>query len=100
MCVSGLLLRYKGTLTNTVILHCEGRQRRPLAAGRQRDEDRKRKFDQINNSIKSLSFVINGINLIQLEMKKCEALFSKVVLALPSCSYRSLRGGRRGGGEL
>ena len=46
------------------------------AVGRQRDEDGKRKFVQINNYIKSLSFVMNGINLILLEKKKCWALFS------------------------
>ena len=37
------------------------------------DDEGESKFVQINNYIKSLSFVMNGINLIQLERKKCEA---------------------------
>ena len=49
----------------------------PCAEGGQRDEDDKRKFVQINNYIKSLSFLMNGVNLIQLEKKKCGALCSK-----------------------
>ena len=52
----------------------------PYAVGRQRDEDGEIKFVQKNNYIKSWSFVMNGINLIQLEKKKCDALFSKQLL--------------------
>ena len=51
-------------------------QQGPYAVGRQRDDDGETKFVQINNYIKGFSFVMNGINLIQLEKKKCEALFS------------------------
>ena len=40
------------------------------------DKDGKELF-QLSNSIKILSFVMNGINLIQLVKKKCVALFSK-----------------------
>ena len=44
-----------------------------------RTHDSKIKFVQVKNSIKSLCFVMNCTNLIQLEKKKCEALFSKLV---------------------
>ena len=32
---------------------------------------------QISNSIKSLSFIMNGGNLIQLDMKKCGVIYSQ-----------------------
>ena len=68
-----------GFIAATLTLHdCE--YLGPLTAGRQRDEDCKRKFVQINNYIKSLSLVMNGINLIQLVKEKCSALFSKQLL--------------------
>ena len=51
---------------------------------------RQSKICSNKNSIKSLSFVMNGINLIELEKKKCMALSSKQLLVLVLAHLLSL----------